>query len=118
MTNKLEPGLRAAASRSSGLRLSGSGPLIWRSVGGKNSGEYSSHTGNLDVRLAKQFDLALHDSCHHASMDSHHHALLDGVKHYDHVGSVVHLRVVSEIAPPLRCKSRMICEFKRHVVNV
>lgn len=38
-------------------------------------------------------------------MDSHHHASLDGVKHYDHVGSEVHLRVVSKINPLLGCKS-------------
>ncbi len=120
MTNKLEPGLRAAASRSSGLRLSGGGPLIGRwSVGGKISEENSCHTGNLDVRWVKQFYLVLHDSCHHASMDSHRHASLDGVRRFDHVGSVVHLRVVSKIHSPLGCESRrMICDLKRDVANV
>lgn len=107
MTNKLEPGLRAAASRSSGLRLSGGGPLIGRwSVRGKISEENNCHTGNLDARWVKQFYLVLHDSCHHVSMDSHHHASLDGVRRYDHVGSVVHLRVVSTILSTQGYESR------------
>lgn len=86
---------------------------------GKISEENSCHTGNLDVRWVKQFDLVLHDSCHHASLDSHHHALLDEVRRYDHVGSVVHLRVVSNIHSPLRCETRrMICDLKRDVADV